>query len=175
MRARAIAAAALACVSLVLLGIAAIAVASPKQPTTVPAPSSSAPIPTPGEHVLAVAEEMVRSGRVVRGSCYDFVSAVFEDAGYPSERREHVFRGRTGGPYADLSVVSPGDWLAIVNHPDRDPVGTHSVIFVRWLDRARAEGLVVSYVGGDADRPGDIVPYDLSRTYRVSRAVAEAP
>lgn len=149
-------------------------VGTPKQPS-LPPPWSSAPAPGPGERVLAVAERMVSRGTIVRGSCYDYVSAVFAEAGYPAARRDQVFRGSMDGPYADLSLIVPGDWLAIVNHPERTPVGTHSVIFARWQDRARAEAVVVSYAGGGSVRPGDFVVYDLSRTYRITRAVDSTP
>jgi hypothetical protein len=138
-------------------------------------PSSIAPDPGPGMRVLRVAEEMIVRRRIVRGSCYDYVSTVFEEAGYPSGRREQVFRSDTGGPYADRMLIQPGDWLAIVNHPERDPVGTHSVIFVRWTDAERGEAMVVSYAGNDELRPGAMVEYDLTRTYRITRATDAPP
>jgi hypothetical protein len=160
-----------------LLGLASGGLAqelAPPWSTSTATPPALAATAGPGATVVATAERMIADGTVVRGSCYDYVSAVFEAAGYPRERREHVFRSRTEGPYADLGDVRPGDWLAIVNHPERDPVGTHSVIFVRWNDRARGEAEVVSYAGGDQDRPGEIVIYDLTRTYRITRPV-DAP
>lgn len=149
-----------------------------KQPSPPPPWSSSEPsveTTTPGARVLAVAERMIAGGTVVRGSCYGYVSRVFETAGFPSDRREHVFRGAVEGPYADLSTVAPGDWLALVNHPERDPMGTHSVIFVRWEDRAAGQALVVSYAGGESERPGEYTTYDVTRTYRISRASDAAP
>lgn len=123
-----------------------------------------------GERVLRMARRMVRRRTIVRGSCYDYAERVFSRAGYGEGRRERVFAGATGGPFADLAVIAPGDWLFIVTHPETDPISTHSVIFVRWLDRAAGRAEVVSYAGNNARRPGGIVPYDVSRTYRITRA-----
>lgn len=123
-----------------------------------------------GERVLRTARRMVRRRTIVRGSCYDYIERVFRRAGFPSGRRERVFTSSPEGPYADLSLIAPGDWLFLVSRPDLDPPLTHSVIFVRWLDRAAGRAEVVSYTGGDARRPGGLVPYDLTRTYVIARA-----
>lgn len=152
--------------------------AAAKQPSPPPPWSSTEPSaepPAAGARVLEVAAAMIAEGTVVRGSCYGYVSRVFETAGYPSDRREHVFRGAIEGPYADPATIAPGDWLAIVNHPERDPMGTHSVIFVRWEDLAAGLALVVSYVGAESERPGDYTTYDVTRTYRITRATDAPP
>lgn len=123
-----------------------------------------------GRRVLAMARRMVRRRTIVRGSCFDYIERVFGRAGYPAARRERVFSGVPSGPYAELSLIAPGDWLFIVPHADREPDLTHSVIFVRWLDRDAGRAEVVSYAGGNARRPGGIVPYDLNHTYVIARA-----
>ncbi len=141
---------------------------------SVPAPT---PDPTPeptaaGRRVVQTAERMVDEGTVVRGSCYRYIDSVFDTAGYRGwGERTTVFRGHREGPYANLDDIQPGDWLWIVNHPELTPVGTHSVLFLGWEDRESGYARVVSYVGGAADRPGDVVGYDVSRTYRIMRAV----
>lgn len=138
---------------------------------------SAAPEPSgPGGEVLHTAERMVDDGVVVRGSCYRYIDTIFDEAGYSGwRRRSRVFRNPPRGPYADLDLIEPGDWLWIVNYPDADPVGTHSVLFVEWEDRERGYARVVSYVGGRRDRPGDLVGYDVSRTYSIMRAVESTP
>ena len=123
-----------------------------------------------GHRVLAVARRMVRRRTIVRGSCFDYIERAFGRAGYPAARRERIFSSVPEGPYADLSLIAPGDWLFIVPHPDREPELTHSVIFVRWLDRDAGRAEVVSYAGGNARRPGGLVPYDLNHTYVIARA-----
>lgn len=120
--------------------------------------------------ILATARRMVRRRTIVRGSCFDYIERVFRRAGYPASRRARVFSSVPEGPYADLSLIAPGDWLFILPHPEREPVLTHSVIFVRWLDREAGRAEVVSYAGNHARRPGGIVPYDLNHTYVIARA-----
>ncbi len=125
----------------------------------------------PARLVLETANEMYEEETVVRGSCHDYVSAVFDRAGFGGRRaREAVFQGPRGGPYADLDLIGPGDWLYIVVDPDARPVRTHSVLFVRWEDRSAGRALVFSYVGGRADRPANLFTRDVSRTYTILRA-----
>ncbi len=147
-------------------GASTVAIETP----TSPAPFTPAP-DAAGQHIVETANRMVDQGEVVRGSCYRYADHVFDEAGCQGwRRRTNVFRGSRNGPYADLDLIRPGDWLWIVNHPESDPVGTHSVIFLQWDDRAAGYARVVSYVGGDSERPGDIVDYDVSRTYAIQRA-----
>lgn len=120
--------------------------------------------------MLRVADRMIRRRTIRRGSCWDYVDHVFTRAGHGHGHRTQVFRGPTEGPYADLGTLEPGDWLAFVTHPERDPIGTHSVIFVEWEDQASGRARVVSYAGDGAARPGGYVTYDVTRTYRVTRA-----
>jgi hypothetical protein len=185
--------------AILALSTMAVACASPRLPTlttvtdekvedrrTPPspdAPAAPAPAPEPEEPtivgdavgparaVLETAEQMHEDSTVVRGSCYDYVSAVYDRAGFGSRRaREAVFQGPRRGPYADLDLISPGDWLYIVAYPDARPIGTHSVLFVRWEDRQAGRALVFSYVGGRAERPAHLMSRDVSRTYTVLRA-----
>ena len=82
---------------------------------------------------------------------------------------------RGGGPGVrfatyNLALNRPGDWLYIVNDPHRTPVGTHSVMFVRWEDRARGYARVISHPGWFAGpHTGREGTYDVSRTYRIIR------
>ncbi|NIR58369.1 MAG: hypothetical protein GWO02_02030, partial [Gammaproteobacteria bacterium] len=69
-------------------------------------------------------------------------------------KRRIVYRAERDGPYADLNQIRPGDWLYIVNDPHRTPVGTHSVMFVRWTDRARGYASVISHPGWGAPHAG---------------------
>ena len=121
-----------------------------------------------GRAVLVAARHMIDQGVVVRGSCWDFAHAVYARAGFGSWRRQRrVYRARTRGPYANPSRVRAGDWLYIINH--RATLATHSVIFVRWVDRLRRRALVITYVGGQRDAPGHYRSYDVSRIYHIIR------
>ena len=113
---------------------------------------------------------MMASNEMIQGSCYRFLSEVYDRAGHRSWRRRRVVyrQGRTG-PYANLDLIRPGDWLYIVNDPGRTPVGTHSVMFVRWEDKARGWASVISHPGWGAPSAGRERTYDVSQTYRIIR------
>ena len=46
---------------------------------------------------------------------------------------------------------------------------THSAIFVRWIDEATREAVMVSYPGGNRDAPGRFGQYELTNVYRLVR------
>lgn len=127
----------------------------------------------PGRNVILVARSMMSRNETVRGSCYRYVSAVFERAGHDGWRTRTIVQSSPReGPYANLDLIRPGDWLYIVNHPERTPVGTHSVIFVGWENRAEGYAHVIEHPGGGADMAGQERGYDVSRTYRIVRPTA---
>jgi hypothetical protein len=121
--------------------------------------------------VILTARGMMARGETVRGSCYAYLSEVFDRAGHDGWRtRTIVYQAGPNGPYADLDLIRPGDWLYIVNNPDSTPVGTHSVLFVGWEDRANGYARTISHAGWAAGAsPGRESHYDISRTYRIIR------
>jgi hypothetical protein len=127
--------------------------------------------PDPGRHVILTARGMMARGETVRGSCYAYLSEVFDRAGHEGWRtRTVVYQAGPNGPYADLDLIRLGDWLYIVNNPDSTPVGTHSVLFVGWEDRASGYARTISHAGWAAGAsPGRESHYDISRTYRIIR------
>jgi hypothetical protein len=114
---------------------------------------------------------MMSRGETVRGSCYSYLSEVFDRAGNDGWRsRTIVYQAGPNGPYADLDLIRPGDWLYIVNNPDSTPVGTHSVLFVGWEDRASGYARTISHPGWAAGAsPGRESTYYITRTYRIIR------
>lgn len=124
----------------------------------------------PGIHSILTARRIIASNEIIEGSCYYYLSEVYARAGHHSWRKRRiVYRAGRDGPYADMSLIRPGDWLYIVNDPGRTPVGTHSVMFVSWNDRGRGYGSVISHPGWGAHSSGRQSTYDLSRTYRIIR------
>jgi len=125
----------------------------------------------PGRHVLLTARGMMARGETVRGSCYAYLSEVFDRAGHDGWRtRSVIHEAGPSGPYADLDRIRPGDWLYIVNNPDSTPVGTHSVLFVGWEDRANGYARTISHAGWAAGAsPGRESSHDITRTYRIIR------
>ncbi len=128
--------------------------------------------PDPGRHVIAVARRMMAQRETVQGSCYRYLSEVFSRAGHEGWRdRRVVYREGRNGPYANLDLIRPGDWLYIVNHPERTPVGTHSVLFVSWSDRGRGVANVIEHSGWGAPSAGRERTYEVTRTYRIVRPI----
>ncbi|MGF1464501.1 MAG: hypothetical protein ACFCGT_00075 [Sandaracinaceae bacterium] len=122
--------------------------------------------------MVQTALRMVREGVIIQGGCFGYIDEVFDRAGYGPRERRTVHRRSLQGPYVDLDRVRPGDWLLYVNHPERTPIGTHSVIFLGWEDRRAGRARVVTYRGNNTRRPGDLRVYEISRVYGIVRAVA---
>jgi hypothetical protein len=151
----------------------------PVEPVAPPAarPARRAPTPTyprlspdPGQNVIMVARRMMAQDDVIEGSCYRYLSEVFARAGNEGWRnRSTVFHAERNGPYANLDLIRPGDWLYIVNHPESTPVGTHSVLFVSWIDRSRGHAQVIEHSGWGSPSAGQERGYDVSRTYGILR------
>lgn len=121
----------------------------------------------PGIHSILTARQMMTSGERIQGSCYAYLSEVYARAGHSNWRKRTIVyrQGRTG-PYANLDLIRPGDWLYIVTGPN----STHSVMFVGWTDRARGYARTISHPGWFAGpHPGRESGYDVSQTYRIIR------
>lgn len=127
-----------------------------------------------GNRVLHAAQTMISDGTVVRGSCYDWVDAVFTRAG---GRWHQTFHSSIEhGPYAQVQDFQPGDWVMFINEGfGGDPAHTHSGIFVGWADEASRVAVVMSYPGGRRSEPGRYSTYDLTHAYRIQRMEDEAP
>jgi hypothetical protein len=120
--------------------------------------------------ILQIGREMtLEKKEIVIGGCWNYVDAVYTRAGFPNERRKIVFKGsQQSGPYADREALKPGDWIYHVNHSYNDI--EHSGIFVKWLDKKNAFGLLLSYRGERSKRPARYRGYDLSHVYTITRA-----
>ena len=124
--------------------------------------------PPAARAVLASARKMINDGVLVIGSCWGYINEVFNRAGFKHWRtRKTVFSGRKKGPYANPDLVKAGDWLYIVRYPKI--LGTHSVLFVFWVDKKRREAAVVTYVGTRREESAWYRTYDVSRIYRIKR------
>jgi hypothetical protein len=125
---------------------------------------------TPGpRRVLDTARSMIDDSTIVRGSCFDWVDAVYHRAGGHSH---DTFHGGQSGPYAQVSDLQPGDWTFFINHSWGDD--THSAIFINWIDQSSREAQMVSYAGGHRDEPGRFGDYELTSVFRVVR-MEDAP
>jgi hypothetical protein len=121
-----------------------------------------------GRRVLETTRTMLDDGTVVRGSCFDWVDAVYHRAGGHWHDAFHG-HGPSRGPYADASVLQPGDWVFFVNHEFGDD--THSAVFVAWADERAQTAVVASYAGGHRDEGGRFGTYTLTSVFRVVRMI----
>jgi hypothetical protein len=125
-------------------------------------------VATPGGRaVLEKGRSMIVKGEVVKGSCWDFINAVFDRSGFPQKLRQTIFKSKLQGPYVDEALIEPGDWLYFMNHSYNNI--EHSGVFVEWTDFAKKEALVMSYAGGNQAKPGRYRKYDLSSVYNIIR------
>ena len=136
---------------------------------TLPPPDDSLFGQGPGRNVLSTAKKMVYLERkIVRGSCWDWVDAVYARAGYPERKRVTIFKGDEGGPYADVSDLRPGDWVMHYNL-EYLPY-THSSIFVRWVDKRALVAEAFDYSGQDKEVPGKLSRHCYAKAFGILRA-----
>jgi hypothetical protein len=125
---------------------------------------------TKARKILQTGREMTLDEKVIIvGGCWDYIDAVFTRAGFPRGQRKIVFKGTLrNGPYANIAALRPGDWIYHLNHSYHGI--EHSGIFVKWLNKERAIGLMLSYRGERSRTPARYRGYDLSNVYRITRA-----
>jgi hypothetical protein len=122
----------------------------------------------PGRAVIVAGYRMVfEEKRVVRGSCWDFVNAVYETAGFPASSRRTVFQGKQGGPYADPDLLQPGDWVMHRNLEYGEV--EHSSIFVQWTDKARRLAQTLDYAGMNRSVTGRISQHRYTKIFAILR------
>ena len=123
----------------------------------------------PDNKILKTGRQMTLVDKLILvGGCWDYANAVYTRAGYPPAKRKIIFESdKAKGPYADLSMVQPGDWLYFIN----DQYGNieHSAIFIDWIDFDSGRGLMLSYGGEHRRAPARYLSYDLSQTYVIVR------
>lgn len=120
--------------------------------------------------ILQTGRDMtLKKKEIIIGGCWDYVDAVYERAGAPRNQRKVVFKGSLKkGPYARLDMLKPGDWVYHINHSYHGI--EHSGIFIKWLDKKKAIGLLLSYRGEKSKQPARYRGYDLSNVYTITRA-----
>ncbi len=105
---------------------------------------------------------------ILPGTCWTYVNSVFKKAGFFKGNRQVIHRGKKNGPYADIDLIKPGDWLYYINHAYHEI--DHSGIFIYWVDKAKKIGLILSYPGSYKRKPGRYREYDLNNVFFITRA-----
>lgn len=123
-----------------------------------------------GEKILKIGQYMaLTSKEIVRGSCWDYINAVYNRAGYPQSKRVYILKGKKDtGPYAKSEAIQVGDWLYYINHSYHEV--PHSGIFIHWVDKNKRIASILSYGGESRNKPGRYRNYDLSHVYTIIRA-----
>ena len=122
-----------------------------------------------GRAVLEAARAMIAARVVVKGSCWDFVSAVYRRAADAHSHQKTLYSAAKKGPYASPTTFEPGDWLYLIHHGGTE----HSVIFVRWVGAGMKKAVVADYLGGRRERPGEFRTVEVERVYHVMRLVED--
>ncbi len=113
-------------------------------------------------------EMSVITKKIIKGSCWNFANAVYNDAGFPSEKREIIFKGTKKGPFADIDIIQPGDWIYHINYSFHGV--EHSAIFICWKDYEKKIAITLGHVGQNLARSGIYGEYDLKSVYYITRA-----
>ena len=121
-----------------------------------------------GRTILEISRTMIADQDIIVGGCWDYINAVFDRAGYPSQQRLTVYKSKFAGPYAQVESFQSGDWLYFVNHSYKNI--EHSAIFVAWVDEVKKEALMVNYVGGNKKKPASYKRFILDNVYAIFRA-----
>lgn len=122
------------------------------------------------QNILAQARDMALNKRtIIKGSCWDYINAVYNRAGVSMNERQTVHKGSyRGGPYAQPDSIQAGDWLYYINHSYKNI--EHSGMFIGWVDKANKQALMLSYAGEGKREPARYKVYDLSNVYNIMRA-----
>lgn len=121
-----------------------------------------------GRAVLEIGRKMALEEKtIVKGSCWDFINEVFKRAGF-AENKKIIFNSPKSGPYIDVSLIKPGDWLYYINYSYNQV--EHSGIFIYWADYENKIGVTLSYGGEHRNEPGRYRAYDLKSVYYITRA-----
>ncbi|MBN2824818.1 MAG: hypothetical protein JXQ76_05810, partial [Campylobacterales bacterium] len=117
--------------------------------------------------VLQTAHRMgYTNPKVVRGSCWDYINAIYTRAGFGT-KKQTVFKGSKKGPYAPIYIIQSGDWLYHINHEFRGV--EHSGIFIDWIDVESRQALMLSYRGMGSGEPARYKVYTISDVYNIKR------
>lgn len=129
--------------------------------------SLAAPVGSPGAAVISAAVARIKNATIQSGSCYDFVQAVYTDAGITAKQRKQIFIGKRVGPYAQASELKAGDWIYYDHLYAKN--ADHSVIFVAWISFGNRTALVIDYAGGNRPESGRYRIADLYKIWGITR------
>jgi hypothetical protein len=126
-------------------------------------------LPSPSKQILATGRKMALDDKtIIKGSCWDWINEVFNRAGYGTNKKV-IYKSKKNGPYVDINLIKPGDWLYYVNYSYHGI--EHSGIFIYWKDFEKKIGVILSYGGRNRNETGRYLSYNLKSVYYITRAV----
>jgi hypothetical protein len=124
---------------------------------------------TASKRVLDIGMNMALiSKSIIIGSCWDFVNEVYKRAGVSSIKKT-IFTSKQKGPYANPTLVRPGDWIYHINKSYNNI--EHSAIFVCWKDFEKKLAITLSYAGMKRSVPASYGIYDLNNIFAIFRPI----
>jgi hypothetical protein len=108
---------------------------------------------SPAERIVRLAELAVKNYKTEGEHCWDWVNNIYMAAGCVRGGNLFSYVGRyegkdCGNNHAteqEINKMKPGDHIIYNNKNNTDKYGNHSVIFIRWIDRAQKIAEVASY------------------------------
>ena len=108
----------------------------------------------------------MKSQKIIRGSCWDYINAIYKKSGV--KKRVYIFKSKKRGPYAPKELFRPGDWVYHINHSYHNI--EHSGLFIGWIDKRRYKALMLSYAGENRRVPARFKVYNIDSSYTIIRA-----
>ena len=110
----------------------------------------------------------VKSGKIIKGSCWDYINGIYNKSNVLRNKRESIFKSKKSGPYAKKELIKSGDWLYHINHSYHNI--EHSGMFIKWVDFNKTKALMLSYAGENKKSPARFRVYNIDSVYNIIRA-----
>ena len=118
--------------------------------------------------ILQTALRFVKSNKIIKGSCWDYIDAIYNENNITKEQRKTVFKSKKNGFYADSNLLKSGDWVYHINHLYNNI--EHSGLFITWVDKNTSKALMLSYAGEKKKISARFRAYNINQTYTIIRA-----
>ena len=123
---------------------------------------------TTQKEILKNALKFVKSGKIIQGSCWDYINSIYNESNVTKSKREVVFKSSKKGPYAKANIIQSADWIYHINHSYHNI--EHSGMFIAWIDKKNFKALMLSYAGENRKNPARFRVYNIDSTYNIIRA-----
>ncbi len=120
------------------------------------------------KRLLKTALEFVKRGKIIRGSCWNYINAIYNKNKISKNQRVVVFKSKKRGPFARKNLFKSGDWIYHINHSYHNI--EHSGMFIKWVDKRNFKALMLSYAGEKRANPARFKVYNIDSTYNILRA-----